>query len=438
MGIQNFPVALQPVIQQNFLEREFQEGLRSRLAFRAVADREAFPGQIGETLTRTRRGLKAPVTTPINPASNGNLDNGLAAAGWTVEQYTLAINMYGDTIDLNMVTQNVGIERQFLKNALTNGIQAAQSVERLARNALYGAYLGGNTRIVAGSLAAGANSVPVDDVRGFQSVLVNGVMVPVSPSNPLAVAIGADAYTVIGVAVDAINVSTAPGGISGELTLAAGLAAADAALNTPVVAAVAPLVLRPKSRLVTTALVAGDMLTMACVLDAVTHLRNNNVPPVDSSGLYHLYLDPQQLRGLFADPEFQLLFRGAYASTEYRAGMVIDLLGVRFIPTTEAPQQQLGNLAIRRGIVVGQGVLVEGHFAETGYSDIEGASAIRSLVDDICMVTRPPIDRLQQIIAQSWYYIGGFVVPTDATATTAIIPTASNSYFKRAVVIESL
>ena len=40
MGIQNFPAALQPIIQQGFLEREFQEALHSRLGYRAVADRE--------------------------------------------------------------------------------------------------------------------------------------------------------------------------------------------------------------------------------------------------------------------------------------------------------------------------------------------------------------------------------------------------------------
>ena len=39
MGIQNFPVSLQPIIQQGFLEREFQQALRSRLGYRACADR---------------------------------------------------------------------------------------------------------------------------------------------------------------------------------------------------------------------------------------------------------------------------------------------------------------------------------------------------------------------------------------------------------------
>ena len=38
MGIQNFPAALQPIIQQGFPEREFEQALHSRLGYRAVAD----------------------------------------------------------------------------------------------------------------------------------------------------------------------------------------------------------------------------------------------------------------------------------------------------------------------------------------------------------------------------------------------------------------
>jgi len=60
------------------------------------------------------------------------------------------------------------------------------------------------------------------------------------------------------------------------------------------------------------------------------------------------------------------------------------------------------------------------------------------MLDGVAMVTREPLDRLKQIVAQSWYWIGGFAVPTDITATTNIIPTATNSYFKRGVIVESL
>lgn len=85
MGIQNFPPTLQPIIQQGFLEREFEQALRSRIGYRACADREQFAVGIGETLTKTRVGLKPTVTTPLVPATNTNFDNGLTPTSWGVE-----------------------------------------------------------------------------------------------------------------------------------------------------------------------------------------------------------------------------------------------------------------------------------------------------------------------------------------------------------------
>lgn len=435
MGIQAFPAALQPIIQQGFLEREFQDGIKSRLGFRAIADREPFPAGIGETLTKTRRGLKAPVTSPIDPSNNTNLDNGLTSSGWTVEQYVLAVNMYGDTIDLNMVTSRVGIASQFLQNAKTNGIQAAQSLDRLARNTLFSAYLGGNTRVTA-TLGAPATTIAVDDIRGFQYVMVNGVMIPVSASHTMTVTVGAGSYTLTGATADGTNVSTAPNGISGTLTFSANVSVANGTTGNAVVSAVAPYVIRPSSRATTAAITSTDYLTMAAVLEAVATLRSNNVPTAEGD-LYNCYLDDRQLLGLFKDADFKYLYRGQYGSTEYKTGQIIELLGVRFIPTTEAPQQTLSGVAVHRAIVCGQGALIEGDFTETGYSDVDNPDSLKVIIDDICMVTREPLDRLQQIIAQSWYWIGGFAVPTDITANTNIIPTATNSYFKRGIVIES-
>ena len=129
MGIQNFPAALQPIIQQGFLEREFEQALRSRLGYRMVADREEFSVGIGETLTKTRAGLMPSVTTPLAAATNTNLDNGLASQGWGVEQYTITLNFYAATQDLNIVTSRVGIANLFLQNAYANGEQAARSLD---------------------------------------------------------------------------------------------------------------------------------------------------------------------------------------------------------------------------------------------------------------------------------------------------------------------
>lgn len=435
MGIQAFPAALQPIIQQGFLEREFQTGLRSRLGFRSIADREEFPNKIGETVTKTRRGLKAPVTAPLNPSKNTNLDNGLAPSGWTVEQYTLSIDMYGDTIDLNMVTQGVGIAKQFMANAQVNGVQAMQSLDRLARNALYSGYLGGNTRVRT-TLGAPGTTVAVDDIRGFQHVMVNGVMVPVSSAHPITVVIGGESYSVVGVVADGTNVSSAPGGISGTIMTSANVTVADGTGGNAIIASVAPVVIRAGGQKSSAGITDMDTLRMQDCLTAVATLRSNNVPTTEG-GLYNCYLDDKQLLGLFRDDDFKLLYRGAYGSETYKTGQVIELLGLRFIPTNEAPQQTLGGVAIHRAVICGQGALVEGDYASTGYSDVGESDSLRVMVDDVCMVTREPLDRLQQIIAQSWYWIGGFCLPTDVTANTQIIPTATNSYLKRAVVIES-
>src|SRR4029077_2747267 len=212
MGIQNFPAVLQPIIQQGFLEREFQNALKSRLGYRACADREQIAVGIGETLTKTRAGLRPTVTVPLAPATNTNLDNGLTPGSWGVEQYTITINHYAATADLNMVTSRVGIASLFLQNAYSNGEQAARSLDELARNALFSSYFGGNTRVRT-TLGAPGTAVNVDDVRGFQYAFVNGVQQLVGASNPLTVTVGANAYTLTGVMADVTNVSTAPNGV---------------------------------------------------------------------------------------------------------------------------------------------------------------------------------------------------------------------------------
>ena len=439
MGISNFPVVLQPIIQQGFLEREFQQALRSRLGYRACADREDISVGIGETLTKTRAGLKPAVTSPLPPASNTNLDNGLTATSWGVEQYTLTMNHYAATTDLNMVTSRVAISSLFLQNAYVNGEQAARSLDELARNALFSPYFGGNTRVSV-SLSSAAPTIAVDDVRGFTTAFVNGVQLPVSSSNTLTLTVGNDIYTLIGTTVDAVSISTTPSGMSGTLTFSGNVSVADGAAGSTVMAANASVIIRPAQRGNTGQLVASDSLTMGCLLDAVAKLRLNAVPEID--GVYNCYLDPVSARQLFADPDFKQLFQGATSANQvFRQGMVNQFLGLRFIPTTEAyvqPHPTLAGLFVRRPIICGQGALIEGDYAGMGADDVAPKDSIVSIGDNIAMVTREPIDRLQQIIAQSWYWIGGFCAPSDTTTNATTIPTATNAAFKRAVMIEHI
>ena len=437
MGIQNFPTVLQPIIQYGFLEREFQQALTSRLGYRACADREQIAVGIGETLTKTRAGLKPPVTTPVLATTNTNLDNGLTPGAWGVEQYTITINHYAATSDLNMVTSRVGIASQFLQNAYVNGEQAARSLDELARNALFSAYFGGNTR-VRQTLGSAGTSVTVDDVRGFQFAFNNGVQLPVTTANPLTVTIGANSYTAIAASVDGTVQSTTWGGIAGSLTLSTAVLVSDGTAGNTVLAANASSIIRPSSRTNTSQLIGNDTLTMSNLLDAVARLRMNAVPEIDGS--YNCYLDPVSARQLFSDPDFKQLFQGATSANQvFRKGMTNDFLGLRFMPTTEVFVQQhpsLANLMIRRPIICGSGALIEGDFAGMAATDVAPSNSVVTVVDGIAMVTREPIDRLQQIIAQSWYWIGGFCAPSDTTTNPATVATATNAAFKRAVIVE--
>ena len=439
MGIQNFPAALQPIIQQGYLEREFAEALQSRLGYRAVADREEFAVGIGETLTKTRAGLKPSVTVPIAPSTNTNLDNGLTPQTFGIEQYTITINHYAATTDLNMVTSRVGIASQFLLNAATNGEQAARSLDELARNALFAAYFGGNTRVRT-TLTSPGPTIAVDDVRGFQSVFVSGLQTPVSEASPLTVSVGSNGYTQVGVNVDSANASTTPDGISGTLTFSSAVAVADATSGATVKATTASAIIRPSGCGNTQQLAANETLTMSSLLNAVALLRLNAVPEID--GVFNCYLDPVSARQLFADNDFRQLFIGATSANQvFRKGMINDFLGLRFIPTTEAYVQShptITGAVVRRPIVCGKGALIEGDYAGLAAADVAPKDSIISVVDGVAMVTREPIDRLQQIIAQSWYWIGGFCTPSDTTTSPTIIPTATNAVFKRAVMIEHI
>jgi hypothetical protein len=278
----------------------------------------------------------------------------------------------------------------------------------------------------------------VDDLRGFTTAFVNGVQGPVGATTSLTVTIGAGVYTVIGTTADGVNSSTTPGGVSGTLTCSSNVSVADGALGSGVQAANASVVVRPGGRGTTAALTGADTLTIGALLDAVSKLRLNAVPEID--GAYNCYLDPVSARQLFADADFRQLFQGATSTNQvFRQGMVNNFLGLRFVPTTEAyvqPHPTLAGVVVRRPIIVGQGALIEGDFAGMAEQDVAPADSIVSLVDGIAMVTREPIDRLQQIIAQSWYWIGGFCAPSDTLTNPTVVPTATNAAFKRAVMVE--
>ena len=448
--------SLKPILQQNLLERELQEGLDTVFGYHNVAISEYVPAGIGETITKTRKGRKAPPTIALNPQSiNSGLDNGMTSATYSVEQYTLTMTSYGDTVDTNWIQAGALIADHLLANARNNGVQAATLMERLAKGALYAAYDGGNTFVRTDLGVSSTTTAHVDNVLGLLVVLVNGVPTALSVSAPLSVvetsgrngAGVAQTLVVTGVVADVTNLSCTPGGVSGVITFATATTPVN---GDELQAANGPAIIRPRGQKSTAALTAADLITVQTLLDMRLQLENNGVPAL-WDGTYAFICSPATHRQLFADQDFKLWYQGREASSVFEDGYILKMLGLTFLMTTEAPVQPpttssgLGNAGdatiqaqIQRPLMVGAEALIKGTFemmrkyqaaAITQLSKVE-------LVNDVVHVVRPPLDRLGQNISMSWFWAGGFTAPTDATATSTNIPTASNALYKRAVVCE--
>lgn len=464
----SLPTAIQAAEQQNFLARWAEEGLDSELAYRAVCQEMIVNAGIGETITRTRKGRKAPPTASLNPATiNSNIDNGFSAnyGGYAIEQYTLTIYPEGDTADVNILQSTVLILDQLEAELRNNGVQAAQRLERLARLNLYGAYVSGNTYVrsdISGDTNTDTNIV-VNDIRGFQTVLVNGVPTPVSGTNTLAcvltkLASGASiTATVTAVTPDGTNASDTPDGISGQLTVSTLASSYSPLAGDVLIASSAPAIYRPNGKNSTCSLSIADVFSMQLLLAMRTGLRADAIPTLPD-GTYLFIADMFTMQQLFADQDFKLLYQGSRTESDvFENGFVIKLLGVTFVETTEA-YIELSSAAtgsgaagtnaailpnsptnkVLRPVMVGADAIVQGHYEMmTKYLEMQdGPNHKIMLINHVAQILRHQLDRFAQLMTASWFWGGGFTVPTDITATTTIIPTASSALYKRAAVAE--
>lgn len=485
--VANFGPVVSALLQQGFLERQMQEGLDSILAYRRLVNEETIPGRIGEILTRTRKGRLAPNTTPRVPSSmNGSLDNGLTPSSWTTEQYQFILSEYADTQDLNIMQEQAAIADMFLANAKNNGVAAAQSLERILRKRLFDAYLGGNTRIIAypGNVSNGGASsfaavtagntintnVNFEDLRGLRQIVPTsgasqGQLVAPSATNQLFATVyqGTNRYRIAfeaapvdytyssGSALTITNSPEAQPGFytTGQIRYVSPIAPTTGnytpATGDVIICENAPLIIRPRSLTHHSQIVAADVFTMALIEDGIAYLRDNGVPPMED-GNYAIICDNTSMRQIMGDPDFKLLYQGTKVdSTAYGKQQVISILGATFYPTTEAYVQSSPALGvvgprIRRPIIAGADCAMQGNFEGMDSwlrnRGLDESDDTVVMIDGIVQVVREPLDRLKQNVAMSWTWIGDFAVPSDVTANTTIIPTASSSMFKRCVVIE--
>jgi hypothetical protein len=411
------PAAVRAIIQDGMLEGVFENALVPDFLFPAYADLEPIEGAKGQRVIRTRTGLLTPQTTPLfaDPTPEQ----------FSIEQWSATLDQYGHTMDTNMLANATSFARKFVQDVQTLGINAGQSLNRLARTRLFSAYAGGRTWV---RTVDGASNVSVDvqSVDGFEFVIVNGVPTAVSGSNPLSITINGVANTVVGV-----NRTTR------VLTL--GTATTDT-VGHAVVAANAPVSIRPNARASAFNITTGDVATVGLFFDAVARLRAMNVPTMED-GTYHAHVDSFTMRQLLSDTEFRQAFQSQGPSEDYRSGRLTIFGGVTFILNMETPTVTGDGQAatVRRPIVLGGGSLIstplegQGQLLDgTGVEDVPGISMIELPGGlEVPLIVRPPQDRFQQVVSTTWSWTGDFAVPTDSTSGDSAI-------VKRAVVIEHL
>lgn len=411
----SLPAGIQAMLQNGMLDRVFRDALVPNFLFPQIADAEPWMGGLGDTKTFTRKGLLAPVTTPVTGSDP-------SAATYSIEQWSVTMDQYANSMDTNMLGSAMALASKFLADVENLGVNAGQTINQVARNKLYKAYAGGRTWATAA--ATSDTSIVVESVNGFETVMVNGVPTAVSASNPLTVTIDGVANTVTGVN-------------TGTKTLTLGTARVDV-VGDYVVAANAPVSVRATGDSAFD-LSSSNVVTFANFRAAVARLRKMAVPTV--GGYYVAHIDPDTEAQLFADSDFKQALQGRVDSPIYTDLSIGRFAGIDWVRNLEAPVitngGSAGTLTVHRPIVLGANALMSAPFegtnnllAGTGVEDVPEIRTIAAAPSvDVTLLVRPAQDRLQQVIASTWSWVGDFGVPSDAGTGDAAL-------YKRGVVIE--
>jgi len=449
------PNGIGSLIQDNTLVRKFYDALFPNLLYRYDCTPEKWEANVGEQQILTRTGLMPVDIAGLIPGKEPT------PGSYPTEQWKAQATQFGDTIDTHMPTNYVALASTFVRNTQQLGLNAGQTVNRLARNSMFRAYCSGETNTL-GAVGIGAVLVPVSTLNGFTEQLQNGVLSAVSAGNPINISFGGlePNNTVIGFqAAD----STQPFG-AGVLTLGSaltvGLAAREVILSQN----------RAKRRRAgggssVDAITAADILTLDDCISAAARLREMNVPP-HPDGFYHAQITPTQERQIFQDNAWQRLYQSLPDSVEYNQFIINDQVGLRFYRNTASPNARTvstleddganarmapeigadvvneAGLPIARMLVTGGGVCYEKWIDESKFISEAGVTGkigdfsvinngLQTMTARIRYTLRAPLDRLQQEVSQTWSWSGDFPVPSDQT-------NGDDARFKRAVVVESV
>jgi hypothetical protein len=448
------------LVQDNLLERTFHDALFPRLLFRGEASPVLWPANVGDQMVFTGAGLLPPQMRPLNPGVDPTPQT------FSAEQWTAILNQYGATIDTHMPTSVVAIANLFLRNAQQLGLQAAQTMNRLVRNRLFNAGEAGWT--VADGAQTAVTAFRVKRLMGFTRArrpdLPTGSPVKfdtVSPTNYLAIivrnTVPADqAVNVIGYTADTPGDEIGPG----VLTLSAPVTVVDRAY---VYASTRTNIVRVGGGNKVDDIGSSDLLRLSDIRQAVARFWQMNVPE-HPDGYFHAHLDPTSQAQVFADQEFQRLLTSLPDYYMYRQFALGVLLNTVFFRNSENPLPEtvvggttntfsqddnfggeltndgtVTGVRVHRALFVGQGFVHEYYqdlsalITEAGLTGRVGEpkitnNGIEVFSERIQLILRAPLNRMQDVVAASWKFIGDWPVRSD-------VLTGDAAAFKRACII---
>lgn len=455
--IPGMPPVVTALHQEGLLERAFHESLYPQLLFRSEAMREEAEANIGTSIFMTRRGL-LPAITRARRASDGEVQ----PQQLNYEQWVATLERYQGAIDTSITEARHALADTLGSNLQALGEQAGQSINLIARNALYGAYTSGHTTLIDAGLS-GDVTIHVSSLNGFRFVVTPGTNVApaaVSSAIPLVVSIAGVTGTrnVIAAAPDDSNDPDGPGVLTLSASLGAGVAARSAVLSSA-----RPRILRAGGGTSVDAIGASDIVTLQDFINATIVLRNNRVAP-HPDGTYHCHVPNDAHGQVFADPAFQRLNTALPDGERYQTAFLGRLAGITFYANTECPSVlnagdtkatgsnalysagihaetvNEGGTSIGRAIVTGRNAMYERWFdakkyvSEAGMNGQQGEFAVTNNgigidTEGVRLVIRSPVDRAMDIVSALWDITTCFPVPSDVAA-------GGPEFYKRGVTLE--
>lgn len=461
--IEGFAAAGQ--MQRDALARETGDQLFPNLLYRADVTRHQFEGMIGQSKTVPVPGLLEINTDSRTPGVEPVPDQ------QDFEFYLVKPEPKGRVVTQNLPANYASAVGPYFQKQKAQVLQAAGTMNRLCRDALYLAYQSGHALVDVS--AGGGVTLTVSSLNGFrfEPDPTSQYPVPVSNGAPKAVLRN-------GVLVAQKIISAVPNDPSnldgpGVLTLdgASAFVAGDRIDTVD-----AARIIRPRNAVTVDGIGINDTLTGELVQRAITLLRDNSVP-AHTDGYYHIHVPPIGEQAMFASNliQRQIETRGFEDNPFLKFAMGRGL-GCTWFSNNQSPDQATvaasklvqsrpvtapsallagdigaeivnkNGVVIARAIVTGGEVLQEHYVDEMSYMTEAGYlgrveakmtenRGIEIRADGVRFLTQAPTDLYGENTKMGWSWTGAFVPPTNRLGGKNI-PNLSVPAYKLAVVIE--